>query len=130
MNEYLEIALDNLKNAKKDLKIGFYRGACFWAQQSIELFFKAFLVEKNVFDPKIHKTHNLRFLLEECKKIDKDFEKIDDESLDILSSFATFTRYDVKSLKVIDKMKAELAIKTAEKVKDFVIKKLNIKSEK
>ncbi|BFI73383.1 hypothetical protein YN1_3700 [Nanoarchaeota archaeon] len=54
--EYLKLAEDDLNIAKKNYEIKLYRSSCFWAQQSVELFFKAFLIEKDMFDPK--KTQN------------------------------------------------------------------------
>jgi len=74
---FIEIAEENLKTAKKDYEIEVYRSACFWAQQAIEMFLKAFLVERDAFNPKIHKTHNLLFLIEECEKFE-DFSEIKD----------------------------------------------------
>jgi HEPN domain-containing protein len=60
---------------------------CFHAQQAVEKFLKAFLVYHNVDFPR---THDVDFLLLECKKIDsKDFE-ID---LGSLSDFGVNIRY-------------------------------------
>jgi len=125
--EFLIIANIDLEEAKKALKSGLIRSACYWSQQAIELFLKAFLIEKDVFDPKVHKTHNLLFLARECYKIDRDFEEIlKIKKLDFLSRFATELRYDKSFIESITEEDAKEAIEVAEKVKEFVLKKLNI----
>jgi len=125
--EFLIIANSDLEEAKKALKSGLIRSACYWSQQSIELFLKAFLIEKDVFDPKIHKTHNLLFLARECYKIDKDFEEIlKIRKLDFLSRFATGLRYDKSFIEGITEEDARESIEIANKVREFVLKKLNI----
>jgi len=40
--EFLIIANDNLKEAEKALEARLIKSACYWAQQAIELFLKAF----------------------------------------------------------------------------------------
>ncbi len=60
---------------------------CFHAQQAVEKFLKAFLVHHNIDFPR---THDLDFLLLECKKVDsKDF----DIDLHSLSDFGVNIRY-------------------------------------
>lgn len=60
---------------------------CFHAQQAVEKFLKAFLVYHNVDFPR---THDVDFLLLECKKIDsKDFNV----DLGSLSDFGVNIRY-------------------------------------
>ena len=60
---------------------------CFHAQQAVEKFLKAFLVFHNIDFPK---THDLDFLLLECKKIDaKNF----DIDLGSLTDFGVSIRY-------------------------------------
>jgi len=124
--EFLEIAEEDLKEAKKALAVGLIRSACYWAQQAIELFLKAFLVEKNAFDPKRHKTHNLSFLARECYKIDRDFEEIIRiEKLDFLSTFSEGLRYDISFIKSVKEEDAKEAIRIAEKIRESVLKKLS-----
>jgi len=125
--EFLIIADKDFEEAKEALKSGLIRSACYWSQQAIELFLKAFLIEKDVFDPEIHKTHNLLFLARECYKIDKDFERIlKIKKLSFLSRFATRLRYDKSFIESITEEDAKEAIEVAEKVRGFVLKKLNI----
>ncbi|MEM5830448.1 MAG: HEPN domain-containing protein [Candidatus Aenigmatarchaeota archaeon] len=129
--DFLEIAEDNLIIAKKNFEDKIYRSACFWAQQAAELFIKAYMVEKEIFDPKKHITHDLFFLIKECSKKDKDFEKLFDfeRELAMLSKFATTTRYVIKEIKRISEQEAKEAIEIAEKVKEFVMNKLKEKLE-
>jgi len=65
----------------------FASSICFHAHQAIEKFFKAFLVFHNIDFPK---THDLDFLLIECKKIN---DKIFDIDLGSLTDFAVSIRY-------------------------------------
>ena len=60
---------------------------CFHAQQAVEKFLKAFLVYHDIDFPK---THDLDFLLMECKKIN---DKIFDIDLGSLTDFGVSIRY-------------------------------------
>ncbi|MEM5828358.1 MAG: HEPN domain-containing protein [Candidatus Aenigmatarchaeota archaeon] len=124
----VDAAEENLKMAKDDLDDKSYRGACFWAQQAAELFIKAYMIEKGIFNPKKHITHNLLFLVLECLKVDKDFEKLLEikEKLRQLSEYAIAARYTFENLRKISEEEAKEAIEIAEKVRDFVLKKLKL----
>jgi len=123
--EFLIIADKDFEEAKKALESGLIRSVCHWSQQAIELFLKAFLIEKDVFDPKIHKTHDLLFLVRECYKIDKDFEEIlRIKKLDFLSKLATKLRYDRSFIESITEEDAKEAIEIAKKVREFILKRL------
>ncbi len=100
--EFLKLAKDNLRIAKKNFEIGLYKSSCFWLQQSVELFLKAFLIEKGIFNPKIFEMNGL----------------------DKLSSHATLTRYDVGSLENIDEKDTKEEIEIVEKVREFVLRNL------
>jgi HEPN domain-containing protein len=65
----------------------FTSSICFHAQQAVEKFLKAFLVYHNIDFPK---THDLDFLLMECKKIN---DKIFDIDLGSLTDFGVSIRY-------------------------------------
>ena len=123
--EFLELAEDDLRISKEIYRIKEYRASCFYSQQATEKFLKAFLVEKNVFDPKKHRTHNLLLLLNECIKIDKDFEELRKYNIGRISAYIVITRYDISSLKNITQEDAKEAIEIAEKVREFVLKKLS-----
>lgn len=60
---------------------------CYHAQQAVEKFLKAFLVYRNIDFPK---THDLDYLLQECKKIDN---KVFDIDLGSLTDFGVSIRY-------------------------------------
>lgn len=93
-DEYLE---NWLFRAKEDIAVinslfrtdpDFYASTiCFHAQQAVEKFLKAFLVYHNVDFPR---THDVDFLLMECKKIDSNDFEID---LGSLSDFGVNIRY-------------------------------------
>lgn len=60
---------------------------CFHCQQLAEKYLKAFLIAHN---KDIFKTHNIEFLLSECKSIDNSFANINPENL---SDFGVDIRY-------------------------------------
>lgn len=123
-DEYLK---NWLFRAKEDIAVieslfvtdpAFYSSTiCFHAQQAVEKYLKAFLVFKNVDFPR---THDVDFLLTECKKIDpKDFE-ID---LGSLSDFGVNIRYP-DDFYVPDKEETILYRDIAHSVKVIVEKKI------
>jgi HEPN domain-containing protein len=78
------LVIEKLFNSDSEL---FASSICFHAQQAIEKYFKAFLVYHSIDFPK---THDLDFLLLECKKINSD---IFDIELGSLTDFAVSIRY-------------------------------------
>jgi len=90
------LAEEDLKDAKIMYENKRYAKACYFAQQAIEKYLKAFLIENNKFDIKRHRTHNLVFLLEECKEIDKDFERLEKLPLSKISIYAIEPRYNLE----------------------------------
>ena len=71
-----------------DTNIEFYTSTiCFHAQQAVEKFLKAFLIYHDIDFPK---THDLDYLILECRKIDNNFIDIDLKSL---SDFGVSIRY-------------------------------------
>lgn len=96
---------------------------CFHCQQAIEKYLKAFLTFQNV---RVKKIHDLEALLNLCIEIDKEFENLDKEKISSLSFFAVEVRYpDEFYIPTIDEARENLEI--ALKVKEFILKKLNIK---
>jgi len=93
----------------------------FHAQQAIEKYLKAYLVYKQV---KFKKTHNILKLLDLCINEDKEFEKLKELDLEGFSEYATEFRYPSYSEPTLEE--AEEAIRIAEKVRELVVKKLNI----
>lgn len=123
-DEYLQ---NWLFRAKEDIAVidslfiadpAFYSSTiCFHAQQAVEKFLKAFLVYHNVDFPR---THDVDFLLIECKKIDsKDF----DVDLGSLSDFGVNIRYP-DDFYVPDKEETILYHDIAHSIKKIVEKKI------
>lgn len=76
--------IENLFKSEPEL---FASSICYHAQQAVEKFLKAYLVFQNIDFPK---THDLDFLLLECKKIDN---KVFDIDLGSLTDFGISVRY-------------------------------------
>ncbi len=93
---------------------------CFHMQQCAEKYLKAYLIFHG---KEIKKTHNIAELIEECKDIDLDFQKLFDFDADKLTDYAVEIRYSeefyMPSIEETDE-----AIKISEKVKEFVLNKL------
>ena len=92
---------------------------CFHAQQGAEKYLKGFLV---FHFKKFSKTHSLIHLLDGCKKIDQEFQQLEEEVL-FLDTFYIETRYpgDYPSFSMKDGREAYQA---ALRVKDFVLGKI------
>jgi HEPN domain-containing protein len=78
------LVIENLFESGSEM---FSSSICFHAQQAVEKFLKAFLVYHDIDFPK---THDLDFLLLECKKIN---DKIFDIDLGSLTDFGVSVRY-------------------------------------
>lgn len=95
---------------------------CFHCQQFVEKVLKSYLTYINI---DFGKTHNLEFLLELCKRQDRDFEKID---VGNLTFYAVDVRYpDEFYVPSLEETKECYEI--AMRVKEFIEGKLNIKLE-
>jgi HEPN domain-containing protein len=94
--------------------------ACFHCQQCAEKYLKAYLQEHEV---NFERRHDLMPLLSMCVSLDRDFESLK-EGLQELDRYAVVVRYPGVSIKAET---AELALKTAERVRKFVRGKLNLK---
>ncbi|MEM5821203.1 MAG: HEPN domain-containing protein [Candidatus Aenigmatarchaeota archaeon] len=124
---WVEKANKDFERSKLLFEVEDYEGSLFHLQQAIEKFLKAFLIEAGVFDIRRHKTHNIEFLINECSKVDEEFKNLMsvDEAkylslaVKLRYPFSLTTRKDI----VIN------FIEIAEKVKEFVLKKLKEKLE-
>jgi len=94
--------------------------ACFHCQQCAEKYVKAFLEEHNADFPR---SHELIPLLNLCSNIDEDFMTLEND-LRRLESFAVSIRYPGVHVK---SRTAEDAFDAAERVREFVRKKLKMK---
>ena len=93
---------------------------CYHCQQSSEKFLKGFLSLKK---HEIQKTHDLTLLNKLCQKYSEDFAELEEECIR-LTDFGVVLRYPYPmDLNLSD---VKLAIQDAEKIKDFVLHKVEI----
>ena len=121
IKDLLEIADDDLNIAKDNYKLKHYRIVVFSCQQAVEKYLKAYLEYKTGSYPLIHSIKNL---IELCINIDKEFKYLYDINADKLDKYYTGTRYP--PFLQINEEDAKEAIEIAEKVREFILKKLNI----
>ena len=119
VEELLKVADDDLEAAKELLKLGKYRILAFHAQQAVEKYLKAYLLEKKGNYPF---THSIAFLIKSCIEVDRDFEYLYDIGAQELTKYYTVTRY--LPLMHVPEEEARKALEIAEKVRGFVLKKL------
>ena len=93
---------------------------CFHAQQTVEKCLKAYLI---FHEKEYRRTHNIAELIELCREIDGDFEYLYELKAEELTIYATDVRYP-DDFYMPSKEEAHEAVKIAEKVKEFVRKKL------
>ena len=124
--DWTVLASEDLDDAWIMFRNGKFAKACYFAQQSVEKLLKAYLIKKGRFDPRIHRTHNLALLLENCIEEDRQFEELKSLRVEELTVYAVGLRYSLKFFEKITESDAIEALKTAEKVRDFVLGKLNI----
>lgn len=94
--------------------------ACFHCQQCAEKYLKAYLQEHQI---EFERRHNLMPLLDLCASLDSDFVNIKSD-LQTLDRYAVIVRYPGIML---DVEIAESALDSAERVRKFIRKKLNLK---
>lgn len=94
--------------------------ACFHAQQSIEKYLRAFLIYHQV---PFGKTHDLIFLIQRCKYVDKDFEKFNTPRIDKLTDYAVEVRYP-NEFYIPSVAEAAESYEIAKEVRNFVKDKL------
>lgn len=120
--KWLDYASDDLSWTKSNLREKVWYGACFTAQQAAEKVLKAYLIsqEKN-----IKKIHDLRALIEECIKIDRSFEHLRNACVTLNGYYAPSRYPDISEFVHFTQEKAEEAYSLAEKIVEFVGKKLS-----
>jgi len=121
LRDLLDAAADDLDTAEKLHYLGKYRYACFFAQQSVEKYLKAYLLYRTDRYPF---THSITKLIKEAMKYDRDFESLLEIRADGLEDYYTGIRYP--PLIVVDDRESKEAIEIAKKVRDFVLKKLEL----
>lgn len=117
--KWLKIAQEDLLAAKGLLTLELFSSVTYHCQQAAEKSLKAYLVfKKHV----AVKTHDLIKLLELCMSFDQEFKKKFDAS-DYVNPFSTKFRYPTE-FDIPDIAEAELAIKHAQSIMAFVVKKI------
>ena len=119
---WLEKAERDIIAAEKLLEAGIYDYSLFHSQQAIEKFLKAFLTYHN---KPFRKTHDVTLLLKLCIDVDESFKELLEAEVDRLYPRAVEVRYPEVEYDVSPE-EAEEAIKLAEKVRSFILRKLNI----
>ncbi|MGC8767443.1 MAG: HEPN domain-containing protein [Brevinematia bacterium] len=124
-----EIVLNWIKKAENDLKTAKDEmvahspatdTVCFHAQQCVEKYLKAYLVLHQKY---FRKTHNVAELIELCKEVDQDFNKLYDLKVENLTPYATEIRYP-EDFYIPSEEEAKEAVEIAEKAKSFILEKL------
>jgi len=119
---WLKKAERDIIAAEKLLEAEIYDYSLFHSQQAIEKFLKAFLTYHN---KPFRKTHDVTFLLKLCIDGDESFKQRLEAEVDKLYPRAVEIRYPEVEYDVSFE-EAKEAIELAEKVREFVLKKLDI----
>lgn len=125
MKDKAEVIQGWMRKAQSDivaleasLNAGALDAACFHAQQSVEKYLKAFLVQSGVSFPF---THNLAKLVELCAGVDASFQSLL-PIVEPLTPYAIEMRYDSEFWP--DEQTAQEARSSALAVRDFVLSRL------
>ncbi len=109
----------NIENNLKSEKIP-VDTVCFHAQQAVEKYLKGFLIYNDV---DFEYVHDLEYLVDLSKEIDKDFEELY-EIVKNLNEYSVIIRYPYNYMPTVEEAKE--AYKSALKVKEFILTKLKI----
>lgn len=118
--KWVRIAQEDLRMAKLALPQELYSPLTYHCQQAAEKALKGYLVFKK---QPIMKTHDLAKLLETCLIFDRDVEKLRQAVME-LNPYSSKFRYPTE-FEIPDQKDAELAIKHAESILRFVVRKLS-----
>lgn len=116
---WLKIAKEDLKVTKILLENEVFSTATYHCQQAAEKALKAYLVFKK---QKVLKTHDLMKLVISCCRLNGGFKVLHDAA-EHLNPFATKFRYPTE-FDIPDYVDTKSAIKQAQKIVDFVLKKI------
>ena len=120
-SRWLKQAADDLQWTRANIREEIWNGACFTAQQAAEKALKAFLFSKG---KRVMKIHDLGALLEICNDIDSSFEEMR-LACATLTDYYLPTRYpDISEFMSFSDKKAAEALHLAEKIVNFVKKKI------
>ena len=123
-NRWIKKAEKDLLSAKKLLEAGIYDYSLFHSEQAVEKYLKAVLTYYNI---PFQRTHNILKLVRVCSAIDKDYHKLKELNLSILFPLGIEVRYPEAETEITEQDARE-AIDVAEKVRNFILRKLNIKN--
>jgi HEPN domain-containing protein len=124
-----ESARNWIRKAENDLKIGKDEmktdnpatdAVCFHMQQCVEKYLKSYLIFNS---KEFRRTHDIAELIDYCSEINPEFQELYKMNADKLTKYSVEIRY-AEELYFPSIEEAEEAIKIAEQVKDFVLKKL------
>lgn len=114
VREWCIKANSDLKSAQILFDEDIYDTSCFHSQQAVEKILKAFLIENNI---EIEKTHDLVKLIEDCSKVNLNFENLR-SSVSRINSYAIDARYPTGH--EIHKEEAHDALNEAKKITNIV----------
>ena len=121
----LELTKEWIKKAENDLRSAEHLitmenpptdTICFHSEQCAEKYLKGFLTIKGI---EFEKSHDLDYLLDECKRENSEFEELRDIAED-LTPYAVETRYPDDFIEISVNEAGE-SIEKAKKVKNFVL---------
>jgi len=95
--------------------------SCYHCQQCAEKALKGYLIFKGVSEPP--KIHNLEILCNDCKNFDEEFDKLFN-FCSKLTPFSSIARYPNELC--LEEIMAKTAIKNAQKIYDFCLKKTGL----
>jgi len=126
VKEWIKLAEEDLKFARASFKEfdAFYSHICVQAHQATEKYLKGFLVFHQKEFPKIH---DLSYFVNECAKIDKEFNKYL-EFCKKITDYYIYLRYPV-TFPPRTKEEAKEAIEIAEKIGKLVKSKIGLEEK-
>lgn len=129
-NNFIGSVDDWIKHAEEDFgfasinledpQITYYAQICFHYQQAAEKYLKAFIVKNQLLFKKIHDLDSLRG---QCEEIDAEFAVLKEDCI-YLNDFYIEPRYPVVWPANLERSSAIKAKESTQKIKDFVLKKL------
>ncbi len=119
-NAWFAIAKDDVSAAKVLLTSEHFSLATYYCQQATEKALKGYLVFKK---QEILATHDLTKLVRLCIEFDRNFEEFIGAA-DYINPFATECGYPVE-FDIVERDTAEQAVKHAQKILAFVLKKVS-----
>lgn len=129
VKDWLTFAQENFLFAQSGMKEKFspYHTVCFLCQGSAEKYLKAFLIWNGW---EFKKIHDLQDLLAFCVDFEPEFDKLKEECA-LLNEYITQARYPSDlPFESISQGDAKEAIEAVSKIKEFVLKHINLSSDR